>query len=101
MESIRYRSLKVFSGRKRPPLVPDLGQKVGLVTEDGSTRNGFRAVSGPITSKSGEAVVRVATEEEYQEAAFEGRRPVGLTWPAALLEIPIPRRLRRTNQLGG
>ncbi len=87
----------MFSGRKKPLLVPDPGQKVELVTEDGATRNGFRAISGPLTSKTGEAVVRVATEEEYREAAFEGRRPVGLTWTVARLEIPIPRRLRRKH----
>lgn len=99
MRSIRYGSGKVFSGRKKPLLVPDPGQKVELITEDGSTRIGFRAVSGPLTSNTGEAVVRVATEEEYRKAEIEGRRPVGLAWPAARLEIPVPRRWRRMRQL--
>ena len=98
MESIRYSSPKVFSGTKKPPLVPDPGQKVELIMDDGSTRNGFRAVSGPLTSKTGEAVVRVATEDEYWEAEIEGRRPVGLTWPVARLEIPVPRWWRRKHQ---
>lgn len=88
----------MFAGRKRPPLVPDPGQKVALITDNGSTRNGFRAVSGPLTSKTGEAVVRVATEDEYREAGSEGRPPVGLTWPVARLEIPMPRRWRRKYQ---
>ncbi len=87
MRRIRYTSFGMFSGGKKPLLVPDPGQEVGLISEDGSKRDGFRAVSGPLTLESGEVVIKVATEQEYADARIEGRRPVSLTWPAKGLAI--------------
>jgi len=53
---------------KGPPRVPDPGQHVELLMEDGSWRRGFRAVSEPSTTELGEVVVWVATEDEYRAA---------------------------------
>jgi hypothetical protein len=82
-------------GKNKPPLVPDPGQRVELLTEDGSQRGGFRAVSGPLTASTGEIVALVATEEEYRTAEREGRRAVGILWPIEQLEVLLPRRRRR------
>jgi hypothetical protein len=54
----------MFLGRKKPPLVGDPGQRVQLLMEDGSHRIGFVAATGPLTSDSGEIIVRVALEED-------------------------------------
>ncbi|MBA3702523.1 MAG: hypothetical protein H0W79_06800, partial [Rubrobacteraceae bacterium] len=43
-------------GKSRPPLVPDPGQQVLLMSEDGSRIEGFRAVSGPLTTETGEII---------------------------------------------
>lgn len=77
-------------GRKRPPLVPDPGQQVELVSYDGSRLHGFRAVSGPFTNEAGEVVIRVATEQEYQDAMQEGRRAVSMSWSAGKVLVPPP-----------
>ncbi len=77
-------------GAKRPPLVPDPGQRVELLAEDGSRLTGFRAVSGPLTTDKGGVAVRVATEEEYQEARREGRRAVSMSWPIDKVLVPPP-----------
>ena len=45
-----------------------------LLSEDGSRIEGFRAVSGPLTTDTGEIIIRVATEEEYGDSTKEGRR---------------------------
>jgi hypothetical protein len=66
---------------KGPPRVPDPGQCVDLLTEAGSWRRGFRAISEPSTSERGEVVVWVATEDEYRAAQREGRSAVGVPWP--------------------
>ena len=84
----------MFLGRKKPPLVPDPGQRVELLLEDGSQRGGFVAASGPLTSDSGEIVVRVALEEEYRNSNRERRRAVSMAWPVARLEVVLPRRQR-------
>lgn len=72
--------LPTFLGKK-PPLVPDPGQRVRLRTERSRWRGRFRAVSYPYTDASGVVVVRVAEEVEYRDAIREGRRAVGLAWP--------------------
>lgn len=79
----------IFGG-KRPPLVPDPGQRVELLAEDGSRLTGFRAVSGPLTTDKGGVAVRVATEEEYQEARREGRRAVSMSWAVDKVVVPPP-----------
>ena len=66
---------------KGPPRVPDTGQHIELRMEDGSWRQGFRAVSDPSTTEGGEVVVWVATEDEYRAALGEGRSAVGVPWP--------------------
>jgi hypothetical protein len=83
------RLLPTFLGKK-PPLVPDPGQRVRLRTERGRWRGRFRAVSYPYTDASGVVVVRVAKEVEYRDAIREGRRAVGLAWPAKQMEILSP-----------
>ena len=72
---------------KGPPRVPDPGQHVELRSEDGSWRRGFRAISQPSTSESGEVVVWVATEDEYGAAQREGRSAVGLPWPTERMVV--------------
>jgi hypothetical protein len=77
-------------GKGRPPLVPDPGQRVLLTSEDGSRIEGFRAVSGPLSSETGEIIIRVAIEEEYKESRREGRRAVSMAWPADMVEVSVP-----------
>jgi hypothetical protein len=77
-------------GKGRPPLVPDPGQRVLLTSEDGSRIEGFRAVSGPLSSETGEIIIRVALEEEYRDAGREGRRAVSMAWPADMVEVSVP-----------
>jgi hypothetical protein len=76
--------------RGRPPLVPDPGQQVLLLSEDGSRIEGFRAVSGPMSTETGEIIVRVATEQEYKDSRREGRRAVSMAWPAERVEVFVP-----------
>jgi len=77
-------------GKNRPPLVPDPGQRVLLLSEDGSRIEGFRAVSGPLTAETGEIIIRVATEEEYRDSTKEGRRAVSMAWPAEMVKVSVP-----------
>ena len=77
-------------GKNRPPLVPDPGQRVLLLSEDGSRIEGFRAVSGPLTTETGEIIIRVATEEEFSDSTKEGRRAVSMAWPAEMVEVSVP-----------
>ena len=72
---------------KGPPRVPDPGQLVELRMEDGSWRQGFRAVSEPSTTERGEVVVWVATEDEYRAARGEGRSAVGVPWPTERMVV--------------
>jgi hypothetical protein len=67
---------------------------VELLLEDGSHSSGFVAASGPLTSDSGEIVVRVALEEEYRDSKRQRRSAVSIAWPLARLEVVLPRRLR-------
>ena len=84
----------MFLRRRQPPLVPDPGQRVELLLEDGSQRSGFVAATGPLTSDSGEIVVRVALEEEYRNSKRERRSAVSMAWPVGRLEVVLPRRHR-------
>ena len=77
-------------GRGRPPLVPDPGQQVLLLSEDGSRLEGFRAVSGPMSTETGEIIIRVAIEQEYEDSQREGRRAVSMAWPAERVEVFVP-----------
>lgn len=65
---------------RRIPKVPEPGQRIWLLTEDGSWRRGFRVVSGPSTEEHGEVVVHVAEEQEYREARWEDRRAISVPW---------------------
>ena len=76
--------------RNRPPLVPDPGQPVELLAENGEILRGFRAVSGPLTYARGGVVVWVATEAEFRDAKREGRPAVSMPWPAAKVAVYIP-----------
>ena len=92
---------------KRSLRVPDPGQHVNLLTEDGSWRKGFRALSEPWTAETGEVLIWVATEDEYGASEREGRSAVGLPWPTERMLIGcgvIARRGLRalgTTQRGG
>ena len=77
-------------GRGRPPLVPDPGQQVHLLNEDGSRIEGFRAVSGPMSTETGEIIIRVAIEQEFKDSQREGRRAVSMAWPAERVEVFVP-----------
>jgi hypothetical protein len=70
--------------------VPDPGQQVLLLNEDGSIIEGFRAVTGPISTETGAIIIRVAIEQEFKDARREGRRPVSMAWPAERVEVFVP-----------
>ena len=73
--------------RKKPPLVPEPGQRVRLRTRRwGRWRGSFRAVSYPYTDDELGVVVRIAEEEEYRKAVREGRPAYGIPWPAHQIE---------------
>jgi hypothetical protein len=64
--------------------------------ERGSWRQGFRALSESSTAETGEVLIWVATEDEYREARSEGRRAIGMPWPAERVRVsstPRPWRL--------
>src|SRR4028119_1149082 len=85
-------------GKNRPPLVPDPGQQVDLLAENGQTLHGFRAVSVPLSYERGGAVGWVATEAEFRDAQREGR-PAGSQPPAR--PRPAPLRGGRRRGWGG
>ena len=65
--------------RKKPPLVPEPGQRVRLRTRRrGCWRGSFRAVSYPYTDEGLGVVVRIAEEGDYREAIREGRPAFGV-----------------------
>jgi len=73
--------------RKKPPLVPEHGQRLRLRTRRrGRWRGSFRAVSYPYTDDGLGVVVRIAEEGEYRKAVREGRPAFGVPWPAHQLE---------------
>ena len=72
---------------KKPPLIPEPGQRVRLRTRRrGRWRGSFRAVSYPYTDDGLGVVVRIAEEEEYRKAIREGHLAFGVPWPAHQLE---------------
>jgi hypothetical protein len=76
---------------RRPARIPDPGQMVDLQMEDGSWRQGFRALSEPSTAETGEVLIWVCTEDEYREALREERRAVGMPWSAKRMRVsPSP-----------
>ena len=76
---------------KRPPRIPDPGQHVDLRAEDGSWRQGFRALTEPWTAHTGEVMIWVATEDEYRAAGREGRSAVGVPWSTERMRLASPR----------
>lgn len=81
---------------RRPAQVADPGEMVDLRVEDGSWRQGFRALCAPSTAGTGEVLIWVCTEDEYREARWEARRAVGMRWPAKRVRVspsPHPWRL--------
>jgi hypothetical protein len=86
---------------RRPPRIPDPGEMVDLRMEDGSWRQGFRALSAPSPAETGELLVWVCTEDEYREARWKGRRAVGMTWPATRMRVsPSPHPWRLSYRYG-
>jgi len=76
---------------RRSAQVADPGEMVDLQMEDGSWREGFRALSAPSTAETGEVLVWVCPEDEYREAHWEERRAVGMSWPAKRMRVsPSP-----------
>src|ERR671910_83101 len=77
---------------RRPAQVADPGERVDLRMEEGSWRQGFRALfCAPSTAETGEVLIWVCTEDEYLEARWENRRAVGMTWPAKRMHVsPSP-----------
>lgn len=65
--------------------VPGHGEKIEVRVADGSWRGGFRAMNGPDAHEDfpDERVVWITSEEEWQTAEREDRRPAGQPWPAA------------------
>ena len=86
---------------RRPPRIPDAGELVDLRMEDGSWREGFRALSEPSTIQTDEVIIWVCTEDEYEEARREGRRAVGMRWPAKRMRVsPSPHPWRLSYRYG-
>jgi hypothetical protein len=76
-----------FLGRKKPLAVPEPRQRVRLRAGRGRWRGNFRAVSYPYTDEAGEVVIRVAREDEYQDAIRESRHAIGMAWPVRQVEV--------------
>jgi hypothetical protein len=86
---------------RRPARIPDPGQMVDLRMEDGSWREGFRALSAPSTAETGEVLIWVCTEDEYKEARREERRAVGMRWPVKRMRVsPSPQPWRLSYRYG-
>jgi hypothetical protein len=88
---IRRARLPLLPLMRRPARIPDPGEIVDLRMEDGSWREGFRALSEPSRAETGEVVIRVCTEDEYRAAHREERRAVWMWWPVARMRVsPSP-----------
>ena len=86
---------------RRPARIPDPGQMVDLRMEDGSWRQGFRALSEPSTAETGAVLIWVCTEDEYREARREERRAVGMRWPVERMRVsPSPHPWRLSYRYG-
>jgi hypothetical protein len=79
------RSASLF--RRKPFLIPDRGQRVRLRTGHRLLGGRFRAVSEPTTAETGEVVIWVAREQEYEASIWEGRPAGGRPWPARQMEV--------------
>jgi hypothetical protein len=75
--------------RRSPSLIPDPGQRVRLRTRHRLLEGGFRAISEPTTADTGEVVIWVTREEEYEASIREGRPAVGRPWPAKQMEVVL------------
>ncbi len=73
--------------RKKTNPIPDPGQRARLLGRRGRWRGRYRTISGPLSDPKGAVVIRVAEEREYGEALREGRRAVGMPWPARQMEV--------------
>jgi hypothetical protein len=86
---------------RRPTRIPDPGEMVDLQMEEGSWREGFRALSAPSTAEMGEVLIWVCTEDEYREARREERRAVGMRWPVERMRVsPSPHPWRLSYRYG-
>ncbi len=75
--------------RRKPSLIPDPGQRVRLRTRHRLLEGSFRAISEPTTADTGEVVIWVTREEEYEASIREGRPAVGGPWPAKQMEVVL------------
>src|SRR5919107_1395206 len=77
---------------RRPTQVAGPGEMVDLRMEHGSWREGFfGAPCASPTTETGEVLIWVCAEEEYEEARWEERRAVGTGWPAKRMRVsPSP-----------
>ncbi len=82
------------SSRTNP--IPDPGQQVRLLVRRGRLRGRYRTISGPLTDPASGVVIWVAEEHEYWEALREGRRAIGMPWPAQKMEVVLPSEDPRT-----
>ena len=78
----------IFTRFKKTPLVPDKGQRVRLLTDNGKWIGGYRAASYPVTSEDGEGAIWVAEEAEFWEAKFVGRLAEAELWPISRVKVP-------------
>ena len=78
----------IFFRFKKPPTVPDKGQRIRLLTDNGKWIGGYRAASYPVTSQDGEGAIWVAEEAEFWEAKFEGRLAEAELWPISKVKVP-------------
>ncbi len=76
--------------RKKTNLIPDPGQQVRLLARRRRLRGRYRTISGPLTDPKSGVVIWVAEEHEYREALREGRRAIGMPWPARKMEVISP-----------
>lgn len=94
----------MFSRFKKPPEVPDRGQRVRLLMEDGRWAGGYRAASEPVTGENGEGAIWVAEEVEFRVAQWEERIAEGELWPISKVKVPknhqryIQRRLKKSSK---
>jgi hypothetical protein len=78
----------LYLRKKKPFVVPEPGQRVRLRAGRAPWRESFRALSEPYTDEeSGEVVIRVAKEKDYQNVIRQGSRPAGMPWPARQIEV--------------
>jgi hypothetical protein len=76
--------------RRKPPVIPEPGQRVRLRSGRGRWRGNFRAISLPYTDEGIGVVIKIAEEKEYRNAVREGRHVFGIPWPAHQIEVLSP-----------